>query len=165
MPYSNRSFTHYSKNFIFFTLVKMSSRSSKNCMFSVQPFTLPNKSLFSTEEYNNGAVQMCQREGSDSDIGKSHTSFFSIEPFNSGGIQNGEDVANSERVDSSSNELASINRSIFEEFHGTWALKDIIFCVQIVKSHLIQVSHVVGIFAFRNLEGKLAVIATKIFVP
>ena len=165
MTYCNRFFTHFSENLIYSTLVKMSSTSSKHSLFSVEPFTWSNNSLFSTEEYNHGPLQMAKREDSNSDIGKSHTSFFSIEPFNSGCIQKSEDVANSERVDSSSNELASINRSIFEEFHGKWALKDIIFCVQIIKSHLIQVSHVVGIYAWRNLERQTCGVCDRNICP
>ena len=80
----------------------MSSTSSKNSLFSVEPFTLSNNSLSSIDEYNHGAIKMSQLEDSNLDISKSETSFFSIDPFISGGIHPREDVPNSERVDSSS---------------------------------------------------------------
>ena len=89
----------------------MSSTSSKNALFSIEPYTLSNNSLFSIEEYNHGANQMSQREESKSDAGRSHASFISIDEFNSGDIHQSADVPASERVDSSSDGVC-VNKPI-----------------------------------------------------
>ena len=89
----------------------MSSTSLKNSLFSIEPYTLSNYSLFSIKEYNHGANQMSQHEESKSDAGKSHASFISIDQFNSGGIHQSEDVPASERVDSFSDGVC-VNKPI-----------------------------------------------------
>ena len=91
----------------------MSSTSSKNSLFSIEPYTLSNNSLFSIEEYNHGANQMSQHEESKSDAVKSHTSFISIDEFNSSDIHQSEDVQASERVDSSLDGVCVIKLIIF----------------------------------------------------
>ena len=105
VTYSNRIFTNFLKNLIYSTLVKMSSILSKNSLFSVEPFTLSNNPLFSTGEYNRLEVQRCQCQESNSVIGHRANSFFSTKPFDSLGIQKSKDVANSERVDLSIDEV------------------------------------------------------------
>ena len=79
----------------------MSSTSSKISLFSVEPFTLSNNSLFSTKEYNYLNVQRCQCQESNNDIGQRSNSLFSTESFKSCGIHKSKGFANSETVDSS----------------------------------------------------------------
>ena len=65
----------------------MSSTSSKNSLFSIEPFILSDNSLFSTEEYNHVNMKRCHVESNDN-VGQSSSSLFSIEPFSLGRLQN-----------------------------------------------------------------------------
>ena len=150
----NHTFPHCSSNFLFLTALKMSSTSSKNSLFSIEPYTLSNNSLFSIEEYNHGANQMSQHEESKSDAGKSHASFISIDEFNSGDIHRSEDVQASERVDSSSDGVC-VNKPIhFRRIPRQVSLRRYNFLCSDRQIAFDTSKHAVGIYASRNLERR-----------
>ena len=76
----------------------MSSTSSKNSLFSIEPFTLSGNSLFSNEEYNHVNIKRSHLECTD-DVGQSSNSLLSIEPFNLGSLQKNKVVTNNAKVD------------------------------------------------------------------
>ena len=65
----------------------MSSNSSKNSLFPIEPIKLYDNSLFSIEEYNHVNNKWCHIKSND-DQEQSSTSLFSIAPFNLGKIRN-----------------------------------------------------------------------------
>ena len=65
----------------------MSSHSSENSLFSVEPLKFSDNSLCSIEEYSHVNNKRCHIE-SKNDWEQSSTSLFSIEPFNLGKIIN-----------------------------------------------------------------------------
>ena len=65
----------------------MSSNSSKNSLFYLEPLNLSDNSLFSIEEYDHVNNKRCRIESND-DREQSSTSLFSIEPFYLGKIRN-----------------------------------------------------------------------------
>ena len=73
----------------------MSSTSSKNSLFSIEPFKLSDNSLFSIEKYNHIKNKRCHVEFND-DVGQSSNSFFSIDPFDLGRLWNNKVVINHE---------------------------------------------------------------------
>ena len=99
----------------------MSSTSSKTYLFSVDPFTLSNNSLFSTEEYNHVNIKWCQHEESNGDIGQSSNSLFPTEPFNLNSPQKSKVVTNLQIMNGlihlMTTRTASISLSIFKEFN------------------------------------------------
>ena len=114
----NHTFPHCSSNFLFLTALKMSSTSSKNSLFSIEPYTLSNNSLFSIEEYNHGANQMSQQDESKSDADKSHAFFISSmnsTPVISTEVKMFRLVKGLIRLQMG---FALISRSIFAEYHA-----------------------------------------------
>ena len=65
----------------------MTSNSSKNSLFSIEPFKLSNNALFSIKECNHVNNKWCHIESND-DVEQSSRSLFSIEPFYLGKIRN-----------------------------------------------------------------------------
>ena len=89
----------------------MSSTSSRMSLFSVDPFTLSNNSVFSIDEYNHLCVQNGLRQRSNCDVMHSSNTLFSMGPLNLSGFQMSKRCANSDRVDTSSDE-ACVNQPL-----------------------------------------------------
>ena len=131
---------------------------SNNSLFSIEPYTLSNNSLFSIEEYNHGVNQMSPHEESNLDVGKSHGSFISIDEFHSGFAHQVDDVQANERADSSSDGVC-VNKSIvFRRIPRQVSLRRYNFLCsdrQITLESMLD----------EIWKGELMGFATKIFVP
>ena len=95
---------YFSTHLISTKISKMSSTFSKISLFSVDPFTLSNNSLFSVDEYNYLGVKNKEHQRSNCDVTNRSNSFFSIDPLNSSSSEVRKQCVHNEKVDTSIDE-------------------------------------------------------------